>query len=77
MSSREPTSALESLAVLYPMVAKSEVASVLGQAEQTARRLSGQDDPELAVDLARLRLDVRTHRVAARSGQRDTDMTER
>lgn len=56
--------AADGLTESYASVSPDEIVMLLGEAACTVTRLMGRPDRDMAVDLARLRLDVRTRRVA-------------
>ena len=56
--------AAHGLTEFYAGVSPDEIVMLLDEAACTVTRLMGRPDRELAVDLARLRLDVRTRRAA-------------
>ena len=56
--------AAHGLTASYVNVSPDEIFMLLDEAACTVTRLMGRPDRDLAVDLARLRLDVRTRRVA-------------
>lgn len=61
---RSLATAAEELAQRYPQVPVESVRMILDEAHATVIRLLGGPDVETAIDLAQLRLDVRTRRIA-------------
>jgi hypothetical protein len=64
MASTVSAEAVRRLVASYPQVSTGTVTEVLEQADRTITKLLGQPDQAAAEDLARLRLDIRTHRYA-------------